>query len=133
RPDRNRAYRPRQRVLPVRRPPGQPRAPQSPPGLSHTASDAPLPPERHPGRLRALLQRQDRKSRAGAVTTRAKIKFAVVGAGGWGLHHARVFSERSDVDFCAVFGRTAERTRARAEPFGVRAYTDLPTSLETDR
>ena len=60
-------------------------------------------------------------------------KVALVGAGGWGRQHARIFSERPDVDFCAVAGRTAERTHARAQEYGVRAYTDVGAMLETER
>jgi predicted dehydrogenase len=52
-----------------------------------------------------------------------------VGAGQWGLQHARVFSQRPDVTLCAVAGRTADKTRARAEQFGLRAYTNIPEML----
>ncbi len=62
-----------------------------------------------------------------------RIKVAVIGAGGWGRQHARVFSERPDVDFCAVVGRTPEKTQARAAQFGVRAYTDIQEMLAVER
>ncbi|GHO57065.1 Gfo/Idh/MocA family protein [Ktedonobacter robiniae] len=62
-----------------------------------------------------------------------RIKVALAGAGSWGLQHARVFSERSDVDFCAIFGRSEEKTRARAEAYGVRAYNDLDKLLEQEQ
>jgi myo-inositol 2-dehydrogenase/D-chiro-inositol 1-dehydrogenase len=61
------------------------------------------------------------------------LKVALIGAGGWGYQHARVFSERSDVDFCAVVGRTTEKTQARAAKFGTRAYTDIGEMLDTER
>ena len=61
------------------------------------------------------------------------IKIALIGAGGWGRQHARIFSERSDVDFCALAGRTAERTEARAREFGIRAYTDIAEMLEQEQ
>ncbi len=52
-------------------------------------------------------------------------RVAVVGAGQWGAQHARVFAGRADTELVAVAGRTTERTAARAEQYGVRAYTDL--------
>ena len=61
-----------------------------------------------------------------------KIKVAVVGGGGWGLQHARIFAERADVDFCAVAGRTPEKTRARAAQFGVRPYLDIQEMLDKE-
>lgn len=62
-----------------------------------------------------------------------KIKVAIVGTGGWGRQHARVFSQRPDVDFCAVMGRDRARAEARAGEFGVRAYTDLEAMLQTEQ
>jgi len=62
-----------------------------------------------------------------------RIKVAVVGAGGWGWQHARVFSERRDVDLCAIVGRTLEKTRARAEEFGTAYYLDIQDMLEAEK
>jgi len=62
-----------------------------------------------------------------------RIKVAVVGTGGWGWQHARVFSQRPDVEFCAVAGRNPERARARAAEFGVRAYTDIGAMLAQEK
>ena len=62
-----------------------------------------------------------------------RIKVALVGAGGWGRQHARVFSDRPDVEFCAIVGRTPEKTQARAAEFGTRAYTDIGEMLDTER
>lgn len=67
------------------------------------------------------------------MTPEGKIKVAVVGTGGWGRQHARVFAQRPDVDFCAVAGRNRERAEARAAEYGVRAYTDIAQMLETER
>ena len=64
--------------------------------------------------------------------TQERIKVALIGAGGWGRQHARVFSERSDVEFCAIVGRTPEKTQARAAEFGARAYTDIGAMLDTE-
>lgn len=62
-----------------------------------------------------------------------KVKVALVGAGGWGRQHARVFSSRPDVEFCAIAGRTPEKTQRRADEYGVRAYTDLDEMLDQER
>jgi len=61
-----------------------------------------------------------------------KLKVVLVGAGTWGLQHARILSQRPDVDFRAIAGRTAERTGERAASFGVRAYTDVPEMLRAE-
>ncbi|MFD1677477.1 Gfo/Idh/MocA family protein [Alicyclobacillus fodiniaquatilis] len=52
------------------------------------------------------------------------------GAGHWGVQHARILSERADVDFCAIVGRHAEKTKARAVQFHVQAYLDVQEMLE---
>jgi len=61
------------------------------------------------------------------------LRVAVVGAGGWGQQHARVFAGRSDTDLCAVVGRSEERTRTRADAYGARAYTDLDEMLDAEQ
>jgi myo-inositol 2-dehydrogenase / D-chiro-inositol 1-dehydrogenase len=63
----------------------------------------------------------------------SKIKVCLVGAGQWGLQHARVFSQRPDVTLCAVAGRSADKTRARAEQFGLRVYTNIPEMLAKEK
>lgn len=65
--------------------------------------------------------------------TSRKIKVCLVGAGQWGRQHARVFSQRSDVTLCAVAGRRAEKTEARAAEFGIRAYTNVPEMLAKEK
>jgi myo-inositol 2-dehydrogenase / D-chiro-inositol 1-dehydrogenase len=62
-----------------------------------------------------------------------KIKVCLVGAGGWGRQHARVFSQRSDVTLCAVAGRRPEKTKTRADEFGIRPYTDVPEMLAKEK
>ena len=62
-----------------------------------------------------------------------RVKIALIGAGGWGRQHARIFAARPDVDFCAIAGRTAERTQARAREFGTKAYTDIGEMLEREK
>ncbi|MCA0452747.1 MAG: Gfo/Idh/MocA family oxidoreductase [Chloroflexi bacterium] len=61
------------------------------------------------------------------------IKIALVGAGGWGYQHARIFAARPDVDFCAVVGRTEAKTRQRAEQFGTRYYLDIQEMLDKEQ
>ncbi len=61
------------------------------------------------------------------------IKVALIGAGGWGRQHARIFAARPDVELCAIVGRTPEKTRARAAEFGTRAYTDIGEMLEREQ
>ena len=62
-----------------------------------------------------------------------RIKVALIGAGGWGRHHARIFSTRSDVEFCAIVGQTEEKTRLRAEEFGVRYYLNIEQMLAKEQ
>jgi myo-inositol 2-dehydrogenase/D-chiro-inositol 1-dehydrogenase len=62
-----------------------------------------------------------------------KIKVCLIGAGQWGLQHARVFSGRPDVSLCAIAGRTLEKTQTRAAEFGVRAYTNVRQMLEAEK
>ncbi len=62
-----------------------------------------------------------------------RIKVALIGAGAWGRQHARVFSGRPDAYLCAVAGRTPERTRARAEEFGINHYLDIGEMLDAER
>jgi predicted dehydrogenase len=63
----------------------------------------------------------------------SKIKAVLIGAGGWGLQHARILSQRPDVDFRAIAGRSTEKTRKRAIEFGVRAYTNITEMLEQEK
>jgi myo-inositol 2-dehydrogenase/D-chiro-inositol 1-dehydrogenase len=67
------------------------------------------------------------------VATHAKVRVALIGAGGWGREHARIFSARPDVDFVAICGRSAEKTAARAAAHGVRAYTDIGHMLDAEK
>jgi predicted dehydrogenase len=62
-----------------------------------------------------------------------QIKVALVGAGGWGGQHARVFSADPRVAFCAVCGRSEEKTRRRAAEYGVHWYLDIDEMLEREK
>ena len=61
---------------------------------------------------------------------KARIKIALIGAGGWGHQHARILAGRRDVEFCGLAGRTLEKTRGRAEKYGVPYFTDIQQMLE---
>lgn len=61
------------------------------------------------------------------------VKVAVIGAGSWGYQHARAYSSRSDTVLCSITGRTEERTRKRAEEFGVPYYLDIQTMLREQK
>jgi myo-inositol 2-dehydrogenase / D-chiro-inositol 1-dehydrogenase len=63
------------------------------------------------------------------TSTARKIKVCLVGAGVWGWQHARVFSKKSEVELCAVAGRTLAKTQARASEFKLRAYTNVPALI----
>jgi myo-inositol 2-dehydrogenase/D-chiro-inositol 1-dehydrogenase len=67
------------------------------------------------------------------VKPTGRVKVALIGAGDWGLHHARIFAEHPDVNLCAIAGRTPERTRARAESFGTNHYLDIQQMLDSER
>ena len=64
---------------------------------------------------------------------KTRLKVALIGAGGWGRQHARVFSAHPDIEFCAVAGHREDKTRARAAEYGVRAYTDIGQMLEHEK
>jgi predicted dehydrogenase len=60
---------------------------------------------------------------------KAPTRVAVVGTGGWGEQHARIFSRRPDTELVAVVGRDAGRAQVRAGAYGTTAYTDLAAML----
>src|SRR5260370_33475835 len=67
------------------------------------------------------------------TSTDRKIKVLLVGVGDWGRQHGWVFSQRLDVELCAVDGRTVAKTQARASEFGFRAYTNLQEMLAAEK
>lgn len=62
------------------------------------------------------------------MTTRV----AVVGPGGWGRQHTRVFSGRPDTELVAVVGRDPERTAAEAAHVGAVPYTDIDAMIAAE-
>ena len=67
------------------------------------------------------------------MNQQTRIKVALVGAGGWGRQHARIFAAHPEVEFCAIAGRSAEKTEARAAQYGVHAYLDVGEMLDKER
>lgn len=63
----------------------------------------------------------------------APLRVAVVGPGGWGRQHTRVFSRRTDTTLCAIVGRDPDRTAAEAARLGVPGYTDTDRMLAEQR
>ena len=61
------------------------------------------------------------------------VRVAVVGTGEWwGREHARVFAARTDVELCAIVGRSADKTQRRAEEFATTPYLDLDEMLDRE-
>jgi predicted dehydrogenase len=63
----------------------------------------------------------------------AALRVAVVGAGGWGEQHARIFAGRPDTELVAIVGRTPDRVARRAAAYGTTAYTDIEQMLAETR
>lgn len=59
-----------------------------------------------------------------------KLGVAVIGTGFWGRNHARVFKELEETELLAVCDINAERTKAVAERFDVKAYTNAGKLLK---
>lgn len=53
------------------------------------------------------------------------IPVAVIGAGAFGRHHARVYSELPEAELAGVYDVDGERARAVAQEFGCRAFSSL--------
>src|ERR1700690_1680926 len=63
----------------------------------------------------------------------ASLRVAVVGGGGWGEQHARIFARRPDTELVAIVGRTPDRVARRAPAYGTTAYTDIEQMLAKAR
>ncbi|MEQ1734955.1 MAG: Gfo/Idh/MocA family oxidoreductase [Rhodoglobus sp.] len=61
------------------------------------------------------------------------VRVAVVGTGGWGAQHARIFSRRADTELVAIVGRTPDRTATRAAEFETAPYTSIESMLAAER
>jgi UDP-N-acetylglucosamine 3-dehydrogenase len=59
-----------------------------------------------------------------------KLGVAVIGTGFWGKNHARVYKELESTSLVAICDVNAERAKAIAEQYGVKAYTDSMVMLK---
>jgi len=59
------------------------------------------------------------------------LRVGVVGTGGWGEQHARIFAHRPDTQLVGVLGRDAARAEARAARYESAAFTSLDAFLDT--
>ncbi|MDQ1493817.1 MAG: hypothetical protein QOG69_300, partial [Actinomycetota bacterium] len=62
-----------------------------------------------------------------------RLRVAVVGPGGWGRQHVRIFSSRPDTDLVAVVGRDQERTSIQAKAARTNGYTDIAEMLDAEQ
>jgi predicted dehydrogenase len=61
------------------------------------------------------------------------LRVAVVGPGGWGHQHTRIFNDRSDTELVAVVGRDLQRTAERAKSLGTNGYVSIAAMLEAEQ
>ena len=59
-----------------------------------------------------------------------KLGTAVIGTGFWGVNHARAYKELESTNLVAICDVNAERAKAVAKQFGVKAYTDSAEMLK---
>ncbi len=61
-----------------------------------------------------------------------KLGVAVIGTGFWGKNHARVYKESAGTNLIAICDTNAERAKAIADQFGVKAYTSSSRMLKNE-
>lgn len=61
-----------------------------------------------------------------------KLGVAVIGTGFWGKNHARVYKELASTNLVAICDVNAERAKAIAAQFGVKAYTSSSRMLKNE-
>ena len=59
-----------------------------------------------------------------------KLGVAVIGTGQWGKNHARVYKELPSTELIAICDVNAERAKAMAAQYGVKAYSDSTQMLK---
>jgi UDP-N-acetylglucosamine 3-dehydrogenase len=59
-----------------------------------------------------------------------KLGVAVIGTGGWGKNHVRVYKELASAELVAICDVNAERAKEVASQFGVKAYTNSTRMLK---
>lgn len=62
-----------------------------------------------------------------------RLRVAVVGPGGWGAQHVRIFGGRPDTELVAVVGRDDARTAVLAARAGAAPFTDVDAMLDQTR
>jgi predicted dehydrogenase len=67
------------------------------------------------------------------MTNPTRLRVAVVGAGGWGAEHLRIFASRPDTELVAVVARTDATAQRRAAEFATTGYTNLDEMMEAAR
>jgi UDP-N-acetylglucosamine 3-dehydrogenase len=61
-----------------------------------------------------------------------KLGIAVIGTGFWGKNHARVYNELACTNLVAICDVNAERAKAIADQFGVKAYTNSARMMKNE-
>jgi predicted dehydrogenase len=64
------------------------------------------------------------------MNVNAARRVAVVGPGGWGRQHARIFGSRPDTELVAIVGRGSERVQAQAQAARTAGFTDIGAMLD---
>ena len=67
------------------------------------------------------------------AVARAPLRVAVVGPGGWGRQHVRIFSGRPDTELVAIVGRDVDRTKAQAAVDHTHGYTRIAEMLDVEQ
>ena len=62
-----------------------------------------------------------------------KLGVAVIGTGGWGKNHVRVYKELASTELVAICDVNAERAKNIASQFGVKAYTNSTRMLKNKK
>lgn len=70
---------------------------------------------------------------SGLPKAERRLRVAVVGPGGWGAQHVRIFGGRPDTELVAVVGRDLARTAVLAAQARAAAFTDIEVMLDEIR
>jgi predicted dehydrogenase len=62
-----------------------------------------------------------------------RLRVAVVGPGGWGRQHVRIFGSRPDTELVAIVGRDPDRVKLQAEAAGTAGYIDIEAMLDAQQ
>jgi predicted dehydrogenase len=58
------------------------------------------------------------------------VRVAVVGPGGWGRQHTRIFGNHPDTELVAIVGRDNERVKSQAQASRTMGFTDIDAMLD---